>query len=313
MFFWKTHLSLKKTQISNFERFEKFCSSSRIFGKFAGSSNFSKLQKIFQKYHLFFERKTQISNVLRNLSNSVDSKANFQPLAIFKKSIFFPKNPTIFQKKPKIWKFWEILLFQSHSTANLLPSAILKNSCFFERHLFFIKKPKISSLNVLKIHAIPVAFYGNFSRFRQFQKRQEFFWKNHLSFEKTPKFWTFRESYQFSRILWQICYLWRFLKNWRVFLKDTSKFNKKPKILTLNVLRILALPVAFFGNFASSSNFSKCQNFFRKNHLCFERKTQILNVLGYLENSVAFSSKLATFSNLKKTHDFFLKGTSIFY
>ena len=101
--------------------------------------------------------------------------------------------------------------------------------------------------------------------------------------KKKPNFWTFGEFYQFSRILWQLCYIQRFLKNWRVFFNDTSKFNKKPKFLTLNLLRILALPVAFFGNFAGSSNFSKRQNFFRKYHLCFERKTKFRKFLEILE------------------------------
>ena len=116
--------------------------------------------------------------------------------------------------------------------------------------------------------------------------------------KKKPKFWTFGEFYQFSRILWQLCYIQRFLKNWRVFLKDTSKLNKKPKFLTLNLLRILALPVAFFGNFAGSSNFSKRQFFFSKIPSMFWKKNQISNVFRNLGNSIAFSSKLATFSKL---------------
>ena len=99
-----------------------------------------------------------------------------------------------------------------------------------------------------------------------------FFEKTIYLLKKNPKFRTFWESYQFSRNLWQICYLWRLLKNWRVFLKDTSKFNKKPKFLTLNVLRILALPVAFFGNFAGSSIFSKRQSFFSKIPSMFWKK-----------------------------------------
>ena len=115
---------------------------------------------------------------------------------------------------------------------------------------------------------------------------------------KKTQFLNVWKFYQFSRILWHLCYIQRFLKNWRVFLKDTSKFKKKPKFLTLNLLRILALPVAFFGNFAGSSNFSKRQNFFSKIPSIFWKKNQISNVFRNLANSIAFSSKLATFSNL---------------
>ena len=139
-------------------------------------------------------------------------------------------------------------------------------SNFYEIHVFlqrtklFWEKPKVWKfweILLFQSHSTAI-FLGLYI----FKNVKNFFEKNHLSFEKTPKLWTFRESYQFSRILWQICYLWRFLKNWRVFLKHASNFSEKPKLLTVKVLRILALPVAFFGNFAGSSNFSKRQVFF---------------------------------------------------
>ena len=136
--------------------------------------------------------------------------------------------------------------------------------------------------------------------------------KNHLSFEKKPKFRTFWESYQFCRILWQICYLWRFLKNWRVFLKDTSKFNKKPKILTLNVSRILAIPVAFYGKFAGYSNFSKRQIFFSKIPSMFWKKNPIFE---RFQESCNFSRILKQTCNLwhfLKIH-VFLGRTQLFF
>ena len=63
-------------------------------------------------------------------------------------------------------------------------------------------------------------------------------------------------------------------------MKHASNFIKKPKFLTLNVLRSPALPVTFFGNFASSSNFSKCQKNFPKNPSIFWKKSQISESFG---------------------------------
>ena len=84
-------------------------------------------------------------------------------------------------------------------------------------------------------------------------------------------------------------------------MKDTSKFNKKPKFLNLNVLRILALPVAFFGNFAGSSNFSKSQKFFSKIPSMFWKKNQISNVLRNLANSVHSIANLQPLAIFKKS------------
>ena len=91
---------------------------------------------------------------------------------------------------------------------------------------------------------------------------KKIFRKNYLSFEKKSQIWNVLrilpiQSHSLANLLPLAIF-----KIWRVFLEDTSKFNKKPKFLTLNVLRILALPVAFSGKFAGSSNFSKRQIFF---------------------------------------------------
>ena len=94
------------------------------------------------------------------------------------------KNIYFLKKKPNFRTFWESYQFSRILWQNCFFLRFLKIQVFSERHLFFIKKAKSSSLNVLKIHAFPVAFYGNFSRFRHFYKRHDFFWKNHLSFEK---------------------------------------------------------------------------------------------------------------------------------
>ena len=88
-------------------------------------------------------------------------------------------------------------------------------------------------------------------------------------------------------------------------MKDTSKFNKKLIFLTLNVLRFFALPVSFFGNFAGSSNFSKRQNFFRKYHLCFERKIKFRTFWGILQIQSLSKANLQPLSNCKLFMIFF--------
>ena len=230
------------------------------------------------------------------------SPANLQPSAICKIFMIFFERPIYFLlKNPKfqLWTFWKFMLFQSHSRSKFRTLAILKKlKIFLERSICFLLKNesfqlwKFRELLLFQSYSTAILLaWDIFETVKIFFEKPSIFWKK-------TKFRTFWESYQFSRIPWQICYLWRFLKNWRVFLKVTSKFNRKAKNLTLNVLRFLALPVSFFGNFAGSSNFSKRQNFFSKIPSMFWKKNQISNVLRNLANSIAFSRKLATFSNL---------------
>ena len=156
------------------------------------------------------------------------------------------------------------MLFQSHSRSKLRTLAILKKlKTFLQRRICFLLKNESFQLwtfrELLRFQSHSTAILLALNIFKNVKI---FFEKTIYLLKKNPKFRTFWEPYQFSRTPWQICYLWRFLKNWRFFLKDTSKFNKKPKILTLNVSRILAITVAFYGNFAGSSIFSKRQKIF---------------------------------------------------
>ena len=65
-------------------------------------------------------------------------------------------------------------------------------------------------------------------------------------FPKNPNFERF-DSCHSSRILRQICYFYRFLKNSRFFSKNL--FFKKTQIL--NILRNLTILVTFYSNFAT--------------------------------------------------------------
>ena len=212
--------------------------------------------------------------------------------------IFFERAIYFLLKNPKfqLWTFWNFMLFHSHSRSKLRPLAVLKKlKIFLERRICFLLKNEsfqlwtFRELLLFQSHSTAnLLAWDIFKAVKFFFEKPSIFWKK-------PNFRTFWESYQFSRIVWQICYLSRFLKNWRVFLKDTSKFNKKPKNLTLNVLRILAIPVAFYGKFAGSSNFSKRQIFFSKIPSMFWKKNPNFE---RFEESCKFSRILKQTCNL---------------
>ena len=78
----------------------------------------------------------------------------------------------------------------------------------------------------------------------------------------------------------------------------------------MNVLRVLTVSVAFFGNFATISNFPKTEKRIRK-PVSVSEKTQDLNVLRCPAVLVAFNSNLLhlpSFEKLKKKS----KNTSLF-
>ena len=85
-------------------------------------------------------------------------------------------------------------------------------------------------------------------------------------------------------------------------MKDTSKFNKKPKILTLNVSRILAITVAFYGNFAGSSIFSKRRKiFFEKNIYVLKEKPKFRTFWGILQIQSHSKANLQPLALFKKS------------
>ena len=83
-------------------------------------------------------------------------------------------------------------------------------------------------------------------------------------------------------------------KEFKTFFRKTRLFsNKKPKIL--NVWRNLTISVAFYGTFATLSDFrTKIHFFFEKTIYFLSQKTQILNVLKTFSTSVATYGKFAT-------------------
>ena len=73
-------------------------------------------------------------------------------------------------------------------------------------------------------------------------------------------------------------------------------FRKKPQIS--NFLRFLTIPVAFYGKFATFSDFSKNQYFFSTNPSILLKKTRILNVS--TENLLQFGEKIISRSDVNK-------------
>ena len=131
-------------------------------------------------------------------------------------------------------------------------------------------------------------------------KKPSFFWK------KNPKFERFEISCKFNRILQQTCNLQQFVKISRFFFEiPIYLLFKKPKFSTLNVLKMHAIPVAFYVKIATFSDFKKNRDFSWNTHLFFIkiRKISTLNTLRILALPFAFSGTLlalAIFQNVKK-------------
>ena len=78
------------------------------------------------------------------------------------------------------------------------------------------------------------------------------------------------KSYHSIRILKQICYLYRFWENSKLFFRKTHLFSdKKPKIL--NVLRNVTISVVFDSQFATFSDLKKFKIFFEKPIIFFKK------------------------------------------
>ena len=215
---------------------------------------FQKVKNFFRKYHVCFGRKTKFRTFWEILQIQSQSIANLQPLAIFKKSMFFSEEPNYFSEKTQIlkilrnptfplafyskfasfsnfekfmiflerpiffsiknpkfqlWTFWKFMLFQSQSRAKLRPLAILRKiKIFLERRICFLLKNEtfqlwtFRELLLFQSHSTAILLALDI-----FQNVKIFFEKTIYHLKKNPNFERCRESYQFSRILWQICYL----------------------------------------------------------------------------------------------------------
>ena len=124
------------------------------------------------------------------------------------------------------------------------------------------------------------------------------FSKIHLSFEKNPNFWTFWDISQIqsrSPANLQLLAIWK--KRMIFFWKAHLFFIKTPIFLTLNLLRIVAIPVVFSATLLALAIFQNVKKNFSKNLSIFWERTPSLELFENLTNSVAFSGKFATFSD----------------
>ena len=197
---------------------------------------FKKL-KIFLEKPIFFSKVSQVSNVLRYLTNSVAFYSKFATfgifvrksqflfekhnnlykykninitnwllLAVFKKTQFFFKKPIFFfQEEATFLTLWEILLIQLHPTTNFLSLAVFKKVNLFQKiHIFYIKKPKFEHFEKF-IHS--VAMYSKFTTFSTFSLKKVFVRKEPIYFLKPQIFGRFEASYLLNCIVVQVCYL----------------------------------------------------------------------------------------------------------
>ena len=308
IFFRKTHLFFQKNL--NFERFEKFYYFSLILRqvcylwRFWKNSIFS-----FEEPINFFE-KNRILNVLRNFTILVAFYGKLATFSDFEKiRYFFRKNPSVFLKTQilnVLRNFTILLAFYGKFPTFSDPK---KFRYFFSKNRSILLK-KAQFLNVLRKFTFWVAFYGKFATFGDFEKIQNFVSKNPSIFLKKIKLWTFSEilllrSHFASNLLPSAI-----SKKFNVFLKNPSIFFKKTQ--TLNVLRNFIISVAFYGKFASFSDFEKIQYFFSKNQSIFLKKPKFWTLWENLPFESHFTANLLPW-RFWKNSDFFSKNPFIFF
>ena len=139
----------------------------------------------------------------------------------------------VFQKKRKFWTFWEILLIRLHFASNWLLLAVFKETqdFFSKNQSFFLKKKPLFHFSTFweillnNLHPTTIFFY-----LRRFLKKSFYFEKpiyftlgnqilkkfcsgrTHLFFSKQQIFYRFEDSYLFSCIVVQVCYLFQFFE-----------------------------------------------------------------------------------------------------
>ena len=142
---------------------------------------------------------------------------------MFETSCFLPKNLITRAENTFVGIFNIIKAF--YYKINI--SAIFEKIKFiFKKRIYFLKK--IQNMNLLRIFIISVAFYSETVTLPvlkktikvHFQKARLFCWKN-------PKLYRFEETYYFSRILRQFCYLQGFWKSSWFFLRKPIFFSSK--------------------------------------------------------------------------------------
>ena len=169
----------------------------------------------FEKLKLFsgqpFLERTQLLNVLRNLSISFVFGINLSIFSLFQKNqVSFSKKPSVFLNNPNIDLFEKSYCISCFLQQICYHQLFLKISFFLE-NLLFLNKTQF--LIVLRNLTVSFAFdikWVNCSCF-QFSENWSFFKKKHLFFSSS-KHWTFREILILQSILWQVCYFLPFNK-----------------------------------------------------------------------------------------------------
>ena len=172
---------------------------------------------------------------------------------LWKKQVFFSKNPNTSDEKTRFWTFPEILLFQSLFTGYYLPLSISKMlKIFFRKPICFFKQPNFCTFwEILLSQSVFTATFlrWNFSGFKNIQnfvsKNPTFFLKKQvLRLWKVLLF----QSHSAAKmllltILWDARFFW---KSHLIF------FNKSH---FLNVFKNFTHSVAFYGK--ANGNFRR--------------------------------------------------------
>ena len=210
---------------------------------------------IFEKFLILFEKPIFFPNLLKSfdllriLTKSIAFYSSFATficfwwINFFWKTRLFPK-PTQFVRT-----FREVLLILSHPTAILLHLHFLKKHDFLSKSHFLFQKTRI--LFVSKNYIILLSFHTHLLTFSHFKIFQFFRWKLSSIFWKPSNFERFRHSYHLSRFYNKHASLSFFGNSKTLYRRTDVFFRKKPKSLTLNVLRNPIISVAFYGKFAT--------------------------------------------------------------
>ena len=207
---------------------------------------------------------------------------------LWKKQVFFSKNPNTSDEKTRFWTFLEILLFQSLFTGYYLPLSISKMlKVFFGKPICFFKQPNFCTFweILLSQSFLRQPFYVEILAVLKifkilFQKTRPFFFlkKQVLRLWKVLLF----QSHSAAKML-LLTILW----DARFFWKSHLNFFNKSHFL--NVLKNFTHSVAFYGKanwqfLAVLDNLS----FFSQETRPYFKKRQHWNALSNFAISVAF-------------------------
>ncbi len=202
---------------------------------------FKKL-KIFLEKPIFFSKVSQVSIVLRYLTNSVVFYSKFATFGNFvrKSQFLFEKHNNLFNKT-NFWTFWQILFFQWPCTATMLHLVILKKSRILSKTplFFFQQKPKFWTFRENLLHRLHSA--SNWLLWVVFNETQEFFRITNVVSEISVFVTCWEISLSLSHstanlltlsLFWKIGF---FSNKTHPFFKENTQFSKVLKTCTLSV------------------------------------------------------------------------------